>query len=94
MIMKELSPVQRSSRMELLEADTFVMQSFDTPTGLKFFLTADPDSKHLDQVLKEVYVLYSDFVLKNPFYELDMPIHCEKFEQKLQKLAEDYNRRG
>ena len=50
MIMKELSPVQRSSRMELLEADTFVMQSFDTPTGLKFFLTADPDSKHLDQV--------------------------------------------
>ena len=46
------------------------------------------------QVLKEVYVLYSDFVLKNPFYELDMPIHCDKFDQKLLKLAEDYNRRG
>ena len=46
------------------------------------------------QVLKEVYVLYSDFVLKNPFYELDMPIHCDKFDQKLMKLADDYNRRG
>ena len=93
MIMKELSPVQRSSRMELLEADTFVMQSFDTPTGLKFFLTADPDSKHLDQVLKEVYVLYSDFVLKNPFYESDMPIQCEKFDERVQRLAAEYNRR-
>ena len=47
-----------------------------------------------NQVLKEVYVLYSDFVLKNPFYENDMPIHCDKFDQKLMKLAEDYNRRG
>ena len=46
------------------------------------------------QVLKEVYVLYSDFVLKNPFYELDMPIHCDKFDQRLLKLAEDYNRRA
>ena len=36
--------------MELLEADSFVLQSFDTATGLKFFLTADPESKHLDQV--------------------------------------------
>ena len=129
MIMKELSPVPRSGRMELLEADSFVLQSFDTATGLKFFITADPDSKHLDQVrrhtavhhhdvshalsharmlarspesppsgasqvLKEVYVLYSDFVLKNPFYELDMPIHCDKFDQRLPKLAEDYNRRA
>ena len=94
MIMKELSPAPRSGRMELLEAEGFVLQSFDTATGLKFFLTADPDSKHLDQVLKEVYVLYSDYVLKNPFYELDMPIHCDKFDQKLLKLAEDYHRRG
>ena len=36
--------------MELLEAESFVLQSFDTATGLKFFLTADPESKHLDQV--------------------------------------------
>ena len=55
--------------MELLEADGFVLQSFDTPTGLKFFVTAEPDSRknELDAVLREVYVLYSDFVLKNPF---------------------------
>ena len=80
--------------MELLEADGFVLQSFDTPTGLKFFVTADPDSKRLDEVLIRTYELYSDFVLKNPFYENDMPIHCDKFDQKLMKLAEDYNRRG
>ena len=93
LIMKQLSPVRGSSRMSELECDGFVLQSFDTLTGLKFFLTADPDSRHLDAVLKEVYVLYSDYVLKNPFYESDMPIQCERFDEKIQKLAADYDRR-
>ena len=93
LILKELSPAKGSSRMELLEADSFVLQSFDTLTGLKFFLTADPESKKLDLVLRQVYELYSDYVLKHPFYETDMPIHCEKFDDKLLLLAEEYNRR-
>ena len=85
LILKQPSPVRGSSRMELLEADGFVvLQSFDTPTGLKFFVTADPDSKRLDEVLIRTYELYSDFVLKDPFYELEMPIRCESFDQKLQ----------
>ncbi len=93
LIMKQLSPVRGSSQMETLECDGFVLQSFDTLTGLKFFLTADPDSKHLDAVLKEVYTLYSDYVLKNPFYEMDMPIQCERFDERVQKLAADFNSR-
>ena len=30
-----------------------------------------------------IYDLYADFVLKNPFYEMEMPIKCELFDQKL-----------
>ena len=30
---------------------------------------------------------YSDYVLKNAFYELDMPIQCELFNQKLDVLV-------
>ena len=93
LIMKQLSPVRGSSQMTDLEADGFVLQSFDTPTGLKFFVTADPDSRNLDAILREVYILYSDYVLKNPFYELDMPIQCQRFDEKVLKLASDYNRR-
>lgn len=93
LIMKQLSPARGSSQMLDLEADGFVLQSFDTLTGLKFFLTADPDSRHLDAVLRDVYVLYSDYVLKNPFYETDMPIQCDKFDEKVQRLAAEYNSR-
>ncbi len=30
-----------------------------------------------------MYDLYADFVLKNPFYEVEMPIRCELFDQHL-----------
>ena len=36
-------------------------------------------------------MLYTDYVLKNPFYENDMPIQVEKFDERVQKLAADYN---
>ena len=69
LIMKQLSPVRGSSQMLDLECDGFVLQSFDTLTGLKFFVTADPDSRHLDAVLREVYILYSDYVLFRKYGE-------------------------
>jgi len=89
LIMQQLSPAKGSSGMELLEADGFVLQSFDTPTGVKFFVTAEPDAKNLDLVLREVYTHYADFVLKNPFYEMDMPIQKGgRFCQKLDKIVD------
>ena len=30
---------------------------------------------------------YTDYVLKNAFYELDMPIQCDLFNQKLDLLV-------
>ena len=40
-----------------------------------------------------MYILYSDYVLKNPFYESDMPIRIEAFDERVKRLAADYNRR-
>jgi Sybindin-like family len=50
------------------------VQCFQTLTGSKFIVTATPGTTDLDKLLHEIYELYSDYVLKNPFYELDMPI--------------------
>lgn len=37
-------------------------------------------------VLRKVYTIYSDFVMKNPFYSLDMPIRVELFDIKVKEL--------
>ena len=44
----------------------------------------------LDGVLKEIYCLYADCVLKDPFYELEMPIRSELFVQSVDALIDKY----
>ena len=34
-------------------------------------------------VWRRIYDLYTDFVLKNPFYEVEMPVRCELFDTNL-----------
>lgn len=40
----------------------------------------------MEQFLHNIYELYSDYVLKNPFYEIDQPIRCELFDDQLSQL--------
>lgn len=38
------------------------------------------------RLLRKVFDLYTDYVLKNPFYETEMPIRCELFDANLERL--------
>lgn len=48
----------------------------------------------MDQLLKKIYELYADFVLKNPFYGNDMPIRCALFDTNLQTVLEQMESTG
>eukprot|EP00164_Ancoracysta_twista_P007891 GFYU01011293.1.p1 GENE.GFYU01011293.1~~GFYU01011293.1.p1 ORF type:complete len:138 (-),score=16.74 GFYU01011293.1:124-537(-) len=85
-IASNISPVPGSSGIQLLEADTFKLHCFHTVTGLKFFVLADPTAKNVDSALQTIYQLYTDYVLKNPFYTVEMPIRCDLFDQQLDRL--------
>lgn len=54
-------------------------------TGMKFFVVAEPGTQIMESLLKYIYELYTDYVLKNPFYEMEMPIRCELFDINLSK---------
>lgn len=38
------------------------------------------------RALCRIYELYSDFVLKNPFYEVEQVIKCELFDEAVEQL--------
>lgn len=40
-----------------------------------------------------IFDLYADYVLKNPFYEVEMPIRCELFDHHLYYLIIGLHRR-
>lgn len=53
-----------SSGIEKLECDNLKLQCFQSRTGVKFVLTAEPGTPDLDNVLHGIYELYADYVLK------------------------------
>ncbi|KAH0468766.1 hypothetical protein IEQ34_001998 [Dendrobium chrysotoxum] len=56
--------------------------------GSKFFVVCEPGAQHMEGLLKVIYELYTDFVLKNPFYEMEMPIRCELFDIHLSQAIQ------
>lgn len=88
-ISRQLSPLtlpRHSTGIESLQTSRFLMSCFQTPTGSKFLLFTDPamEAKAVDVILRKCYELYADFVMKNPFYSLEMPVRSEKFERAVQ----------
>ena len=83
-ISSQLSPRPGCTGIEHVAADTFDLHCFQALTGTKFLAVAAPGSPGLPPFLAQtVYSLYCDFVLKNPFYEAEMPVRCEAFEGAL-----------
>lgn len=69
--------------LEVLETEKFQLSCFQTLTGTKFLLFTDPAAANVEGVMRKVYELYADFVMKNPFYQLEMPVRCEAFDRHL-----------
>jgi len=93
-IASQLSPEHQSSGIEVLEADTFRLHCYQTLTGIKFIVVADPKQTGIDILLRRIYEVYTDYALKNPFYSLEMPIRCELFDKNLQLSLEQAEKLG
>jgi len=73
----------RSSGIEVIESSHFRLYCHQTQTGTKFLLITEPGQPNVENIMRRVYELYADFVMKNPFYTVEMPIRCQKFEAAL-----------
>lgn len=81
------------SGLEVLETENFRLQCFQSLTGTKFLLFTEPQQPNIDAILRKIYELYADFVMKNPFYQMEMPVRCEAFDRGLGKYLRVLNSR-
>jgi trafficking protein particle complex subunit 4 len=77
----------RATGIEVVESSHFRLNCFQTQTGTKFLLITEPAQPNVDVIIKKVYELYADFVMKNPFYTVEMPIRCQKFDLALDSFV-------
>lgn len=65
-------PVNELAGSGVIQSRLFFLVNFSS--GVKFIIVADTRQQKVEDLLKKIYENYSDYVLKNPFYSLDMPI--------------------
>jgi trafficking protein particle complex subunit 4 len=79
--------------IEEIRAAGLTLTCFQTVTGIKFVITAEPTcTADLREVLKEIYILYTECVLKDPFYELEMPIRSDLFVQAVDAVIQRFSK--
>jgi trafficking protein particle complex subunit 4 len=79
-------PGQKKSGFKFINSKSFKLCCYQTQTGVKFCLVSDPNTMDMEKLCKQAYQHYSDFVLKNPFYELEQQIRFEGYDRAIDKL--------
>lgn len=82
------------SGLKHVTTDQFSLFLYQSMTGMKFVAISTQSStsnmavSFAENFLRKAYCLYADFVMKNPFYEPEMPIRCELFDKKLTEFVQ------
>lgn len=99
LLVQELSPTPLpksitapTGGIRALETPSLSLAALTSPTGVQFFVTADVGTERLGPLLADVYIVYADVVMKNPFYVVDMPIRCERWEAAVRGVVERHAR--
>ncbi|KAI1724094.1 sybindin-like family domain-containing protein [Ditylenchus destructor] len=90
-IISELSPVEGSSEITRIDTTHFRLHCFQSLTGIKFLIIASPAlTQEFEPLLRQLYGIYADYAIKNPFFSVDMPVRCDNFDAAIKQLLENY----
>jgi len=95
------SLASHSTGIKTLEAENFRLDCYETLTKVKFVVISDLSLggplqvANKQDLLRRLYELYADYVMKNPFYTLNMPINsdnCSLFKTNLELSLSSNNK--
>ena len=72
--------------IEVLETNCFKLFCYQSYTGVKFIVVAEPNFTDLEKICKSVYEKYSDYFSKNAFQQQDMHIRSILFDTEIDQV--------
>ncbi|SCV03044.1 LAMI_0H05028g1_1 [Lachancea mirantina] len=82
-----------TSGLKHITTDQLSLFVFQSLTGVKLVAISTQNSisnvavSIAENLLRKVYCLYADYVMKNPFHEAEMPIKCTLFDKKVAEMV-------
>jgi hypothetical protein len=69
----------------------YKMNYLETNTSLKFVLNTDPDAVGIDDLLHDIYLVYVETVVKNPFLCVEDEVDSELFHSRLDEVVKTHH---
>jgi hypothetical protein len=73
---------------QIIHFNNQVISVFKSKTGVSFVFVGEHSTPY--PLFEKVCYLYCCYVLRNPFYVLEMPVNCEKFDFYCKQLFKGY----
>jgi len=69
----------------------YKMNYMETITGLRIILNSDPDSVGISELLRTIYSIFVETVLKNPFVDTTKKIQSELFCSRVDEAVRSHH---
>ena len=79
----KISPIDTREGFLFYKTNKYCLHFFESLSGLKFVLNTDINLKGVRELLKEIYKLYVEYAVRNPFFTPGSPINSDLFQAKL-----------
>mmetsp|Transcript_26521 Transcript_26521/g.55295 ORF Transcript_26521/g.55295 Transcript_26521/m.55295 type:complete len:143 (-) Transcript_26521:48-476(-) len=90
-ITSQCSPVPGDGGMRTVDFGEGRMRVMQTETGMMFVLAARGGGAHdqtMAHCLTDIYAAWADWVVKNPFWEVDMPARGSRFGEEVKAICQ------
>ncbi|VDN60347.1 unnamed protein product [Dracunculus medinensis] len=87
----KLSTKSGQQQVKSYETNQYKMNYLETPSGLKMVLNTDPLASGISELMRMIFQLYVDIVVKNPLIDPSNVISSEIFEKRLSELVEKHH---
>lgn len=83
----KISPLDPKDGFLYYKTSKYSLHYLETSSGLKFVLNTDNAAQNVRELLHQLYgQVYLAYVVKNPFLQINVPIHSELFQSKVDEL--------
>nr|SVE93975.1 EOG090X0HJH [Scapholeberis mucronata] len=84
----KMSPHDVREGFQCYKTSKYVLNYFETPSGIKYVMNTDLQSQGVRELLQTINSqIYIEYCVKNPAYNYGEPIQSELFKTKLDELV-------
>ncbi|KAK6738476.1 hypothetical protein RB195_020525 [Necator americanus] len=84
---ERLSSKDGQQLVRYFKTSSYRMNYMETPTGLKMVMNTDPSAVGIPELIRAIYQIYVDTVMKNPLIDTSTQITSDLFATRVDQLV-------